>query len=95
VRGLFGLRVLGCFKRIGMYSLSERLVERKREARGCNQKSTILVGVPQLRAGLSSILPPQTEQHGVEMPPGVLAALTGSAGPACPTLGRCGLLNPF
>lgn len=63
-----------------MYSLSERLVERKREARGCNQKSTILVGVPQLRAGLSSIQPPQTQQHEVEMPLGVLAALTGSAG---------------
>lgn len=78
-----------------MYSLSERLVERKREARGCNQKSTILVGVPQLRAGLSSIQPPQTQQHEVEMPLGVLAALTGSAGPACPTLGGCRPLNPF
>lgn len=67
-----------------MYGLSERLVERKREARGCNQKSTILVGVPQLLAGLSSIQPPQTEQHGVEVPLGVLAALTGSAANSTP-----------
>ena len=67
-----------------MYGLSERLVERKREARGCNQKSTILVGVPQLLAGLSSVQPPQTEQHGVEMPLGVLAALTGSAANSTP-----------
>lgn len=78
-----------------MYGLSERLVEREREARGCHQKSAIPVGVPQLPAGLSSVQPPQTEQHRVKMPLGVLAALTASAGPACPTLGGCGLLNPF
>lgn len=66
-------------------------MERKREARGCNQKSTILVGVPQLLAGLSSVQPPQTEQHRVEMPLGVLAALTGSAARAAQPLSRWGI----
>lgn len=39
---LFGLRILGCFKLIGMYSLSDEFLGTEREASGCNQKPTIL-----------------------------------------------------
>lgn len=37
----FGLRILGCFKSIGMYSLSDEFLWREREASGWNPKHSL------------------------------------------------------
>lgn len=39
---LLGLRTLGCFELIGMYSLADGFLWREREASGCDQKPTVL-----------------------------------------------------